>query len=126
MTNRGGSRADQIEVVGIRAMGVIGVLDHEKEQAQPFEVDLVIDADLRGAGATDDLEQTVHYGLATERVVDVINNESHELIERVAQRIADEILAMDRVDAVEVTIRKLRPPIPHHVEYSAVRIHRTN
>lgn len=116
---------DQIEVKGIRAMGVIGVLEHEKEQAQPFEVDLVIDADLRDAGETDDLSKTVHYGLAAERVVSVINSERHELIERVAQRIAEEVLAMDNVDAVEVTIRKLRPPIPHHVDYSAVRIHRT-
>lgn len=116
---------DQIEVKGIRAMGVIGVLAHEKEQAQPFEVDLVIDADLRAAGATDDLAKTVHYGLATERVVTVINNESHELIERVAERIAEEVLAMDNVAGVEVTVRKLRPPIPHHVHHSAVRIHRS-
>lgn len=120
------TRVDQIEVRGIRALGVIGVLDHEKEHAQPFEVDLVIDADLRRAGDTDDLTQTVHYGVATERVVTVISTETHELIERVAQRIADEILSMERVDAVEVTIRKLRPPIPHQAEYSAVRIHRSN
>lgn len=116
--------ADRIEVKGIRALGVIGVLAEEKERAQPFEVDLVIESDLGGAGATDDLDQTVHYGLATDRVVEVITQESHELIERVAQRIADEVLAMDRVDAVEVVIRKLRPPVPHHVEYTAVRIRR--
>lgn len=117
---------DRIEVMGIRAMGVIGVLDHEKEHAQPFEVDLVIEADLAAAGQSDDLAQTVHYGLAAERVVAVISAERHELIERVAQRIADEVLAMNNVDAVEVAIRKLRPPIPFHVDYSAVRIWRSH
>lgn len=117
---------DIIEVCGVRAMGIIGVLDHEKEHAQPFEVDLFIEADLAEAGRTDDLAHTVHYGLAVDRVVDVVANEKHELIERVAQRIAEEILAMERVDAVEVTIRKLRPPIPHPVEFSAVRIRREN
>lgn len=116
---------DQIEVRGIRALGVIGVLPEEKERSQPFEVDLVIEADLSGAGATDDLGQTVHYGLATDRVVAVIAEESHELIERVAQRIAEEVLAMDHVDAVDVTIKKLRPPVPHHVDHTAVRIRRT-
>lgn len=116
---------DQIEVCGIRALGVIGVLAEEKERAQPFEVDLIIEADLSGAGATDDLNQTVHYGVATERVVAVVEGEQHELIERVAQRIADEVLAMERVDAVVVTIRKLRPPIPHQVEHTSVRIRRT-
>lgn len=115
---------DHIEVTGIRAMGVIGVLPEERERSQPFEVDLIIEADLAEAGATDDLTKTVHYGEAAEKVVSVVNNESPELIERVAQRIADEILAMDRVDAVQVTIRKLRPPIPHHVDFSAVRIRR--
>ncbi len=115
---------DQIEIRGIRAMGVIGVLQEEKERAQPFEVDLVIEADLSAAGASDDLRETVHYGLATDRVVQVVSTERHELLERVAERIAAEVLAMDRVDGVEVTIRKLRPPLPHHVDYSAVRIHR--
>ena len=116
---------DQINVCGIRALGVIGVLAEENKRVQSFEVDLIIEADLSGAGATDDLNQTVHYGDATDRVVAVITNERHELIERVAQRIADEVLAMDRVDAVDVTIRKLRPPVPHHVEHTSVRIRRT-
>ncbi len=115
---------DQIEVRGIRTMGVIGVLDEEKARAQPFEVDLVIEADLSAAGASDDLHDTVHYGLAADRAVQVVSTERHDLLERVAHRIAAEVLSMDHVDAVEVTIRKLRPPIPHHVEFSAVRIRR--
>lgn len=116
---------DTIEVRGIRAIGVIGVLPEEKERGQPFEIDLVIECDLAGAGATDDLGQTVHYGVATDRAVAVVTTERHELIERVAQRVAEEVLGLDRVDAVEVTIRKLRPPIPHAAEYTAVRIRRS-
>ena len=116
--------ADQIEVSGIRAVGIIGVLPEERERAQPFEVDLVIHTDLRQAGATDDLTATVHYGVAAEHAVQVITDERHELLERVAERIADEVLAMDRVDAVDITVRKLRPPIPVDADYTAVRIHR--
>ena len=51
---------DQINVCGIRALGVIGVLAEENKRVQSFEVDLIIEADLSGAGATDDLNQTVH------------------------------------------------------------------
>ena len=116
--------ADQIEVRGIRAVGVIGVLPEEKERAQPFEVDLVIDCDLAEAGATDDLSATIHYGVAAGKAVAVITGETHELLERVAQRIADEVLAMDRVEAVEVTVKKLRPPVEFDASYTAVRIQR--
>lgn len=116
--------ADQIEVRGIRATGVIGVLPEEKERAQPFEVDLVIECDLAEAGATDDLHTTVHYGLAADRAVAVITGETHELLERVAHRIAEDVLEMDRVDAVEVTVKKLRPPVEFDAAYTAVRIRR--
>ena len=115
---------DRIELTGIRALGVIGVLPEERERAQPFEVDLVIETDLQPAGVSDDLDLTVHYGEATDRVVEIITGEQPLLIERVAERIAEAILAFDRVEAVEVTVRKLRPPVPHHLEHSAVRIRR--
>jgi 7,8-dihydroneopterin aldolase/epimerase/oxygenase len=55
----------------------------------------------------------------------VVATESHLLLERVAQRIADVLLdADDRIDAVRVSIRKLRPPIPVDVDTSAVTITR--
>jgi 2-amino-4-hydroxy-6-hydroxymethyldihydropteridine diphosphokinase len=45
-------------------------------------------------------------------------------LERLAQRMADVVLAFPRVSAVDLTLTKLRPPIPEDVESSAVRIHR--
>jgi dihydroneopterin aldolase len=116
---------DRIELTGIRALGVIGVLPEERERAQPFEVNLVIEVDLTVAGASDDLDDTVDYGEVTSLAAAVITTESHQLLERVAQRIAEEVLALGLVEAVEVTIRKLRPPIPVHIEHSAVHIRRT-
>ncbi len=115
---------DRIELVGIRALGVIGVLPEERQRAQPFEVDLVIEADLAAAGRSDELDDTVDYGRATAVAAAVITGESHLLLERVAQRIAEEVLALERVTAVEVTVRKLRPPVPHQLDHSAVHIRR--
>ncbi len=116
---------DRIEVRGLRAVGTIGVLPEEKVRAQPFEVDLVIETDVRNAGRTDDLEQTVNYGAALALAAKVVELETTELLEKVASRIAEEILGMARVDAVEVTVRKLRPPVPEDVATTGIWIRRT-
>jgi dihydroneopterin aldolase len=113
---------DVIEIRGLRALGVIGVNPEEKERAQPFEVDLDLEADLSRAGRTDDLADTIDYGRAVAIAERVIETEQHQLIERVAQRIAEDLLVLDRVEAVRVTVRKLRPPLPHDADTAAVTI----
>lgn len=117
--------SDVIELRGLRMMGTIGVLPEEKSRAQPFEVDLDVHTDVSSAGASDDLTQTIHYGEVTDAVAAVVEQERHELLERVATRIAEDVLAFDGVDGVTVVIRKLRPPVPHDLASSAVRIHRS-
>ena len=115
---------DRIELKGIRALRTIGVLPEEKTRAQPFEVDVFIEADLSTAGESDDLLDTINYGEITEIVTRVINEEPHQLLERVAKRLTEVILSNPRVDAVEVILRKLRPPVPEFIESSGVRIYR--
>jgi 7,8-dihydroneopterin aldolase/epimerase/oxygenase len=115
---------DRIEIRGLRALGVVGVLPEERERAQPFEIDFDVVADLGAAGASDALDDTIDYGALVAAAESVVTKESWLLLERVAQRIADELLRFDRVDAVNVTIRKLRPPLPSDVSTSAVSITR--
>lgn len=115
---------DRIELTGIRAVGTIGVLPEERARSQPFEVDIVIELDARAAGASDELDDSVDYGRPITLASEVIENERHQLLERVASRIAEEILALPRVDAVEVVVRKLRPPVPHDITSTAVRLRR--
>ncbi|MDQ3757890.1 MAG: dihydroneopterin aldolase, partial [Actinomycetota bacterium] len=55
----------------------------------------------------------------------VVGTERHALLERVAERVAEEVLRDERVEAVTVAIRKLRPPVPLDVASSGVRITRT-
>ena len=106
-------------------VGVHGALPEEQDRAQPFEVDLDLAADLAAAGATDDLEDTVDYGAVVSTVQRVVTGERHRLLERLATRIADEVLALDvRVAAVTVTVRKLRPPVPVDLASAAVTITR--
>lgn len=115
---------DRIELRGIRAEGIHGVLPQEQAHAQPFEVDLDIVAELWDAGISDSLEDTVDYGLVIEQAVQVIQSERHDLLERIAERIADEVLACAGVIEVTVTVRKLRVPVDAHIASAGVRITR--
>ena len=121
--------ADLIQIRGLRAFGRHGVLDEEKERAQPFEVDLDLEVDVRRAGETDALGDTVDYGAVTEAVVAVIEGEHSDLLEHLATRIARAALGAAEGDgaaatAVSVTVRKLRPPLSHEVASTGVRVRR--
>jgi dihydroneopterin aldolase/2-amino-4-hydroxy-6-hydroxymethyldihydropteridine diphosphokinase len=116
---------DRIEITGLRVMTLVGVLPHERESAQPLEFDISLEGDLRDAGASDDLVDTAHYGLVAERAAAIARESKDELLERLIHRIAEDALTFDRVEAVEVVVRKLRPPIPEDVQFTAVRIRRS-
>jgi dihydroneopterin aldolase len=114
--------ADRIELRALRAVGTHGVLAEEQVRAQPFEIDLDLEADLAGAGRSDDLSDTVDYGSLAERVAAVVTEERHALLERLAERIAETALTDHRVHSVTVTVRKLRPPVPVDLGSAAVRV----
>lgn len=116
---------DVIELRGLRALGICGALPEEQLRVQPLEVDLDVVADLTAAGASDALDDTVDYGALASEVERVVTSERFALLERLAERIAQTVLADDRVLAVTVAVRKLRPPVPQQLDTSGVRITRT-
>jgi dihydroneopterin aldolase/2-amino-4-hydroxy-6-hydroxymethyldihydropteridine diphosphokinase len=118
------SGGDRILLTGVRAFGRHGVLPEERVAGQDFVVDLELSLALDVAAATDRVTATVHYGELAERVADVIGGEPVDLIETLAQRIADVALAYDLVDRVVVTVHKPAAPIPVPFGDVAVRIER--
>jgi dihydroneopterin aldolase len=118
--------SDHIQLRALRALGTHGALPEEQQRAQPFEVDLDIYADLRPAGASDVLSDTIDYGAVVETVASVIGGPHAELIEHLAERIASAVLQVsgDRATSVSVTVRKLRPPVPVDLASAAVQITR--
>lgn len=112
--------SDRIALRGLRAVGHHGVYAEEREAGQPFAVDVVLDVDTRAAASSDEVTDTVHYGELALRVVAVVEGEPVNLIETLAQRIADVCLDDDRVDAVEVTVHK--PEAPVGVDFSDVTV----
>lgn len=115
---------DTIILAGIRALGAHGVLPEEQSRPQPFEVDVELSVDLRAPGRSDVLSDTVDYDALTGRIVSIIEAGGLSLLEALATRIAGACKADPRVTAVVVTVKKLRPPVPVHVDHVAVRIQR--
>lgn len=116
---------DLIRLHGLRLMGTHGALPEEQGRAQPFEVDVDLAVDVAAAGRTDILADTVHYGVVSAAIAKVVTGEQHRLLERLATRVADDVLKVDeRITSVTVTVRKLRPPLPVDLAWAAVSITR--
>ena len=103
--------ADEITLTGVRAHGFHGVYPEEKREGQDFVVDVVLQLSLRPAAESDDVRDTVHYGELAERIVAIVQGDPADLLETVAQRIADDVLADERVMLVTVTVHKPQAPI---------------
>ena len=116
--------SDRIELRGLRVLARCGVLPEERERAQPFAIDLDVEADLSAAARSDALDDTIDYGRLCTDVATIATREQFGLLERFAQRIAEVVLANPLVVAVTVTVHKMRPPVPHHLDSSGVRLRR--
>lgn len=117
--------ADQILVEDLRLMLFCGVLEEEQQRRQPFSFDIAIEVDLARPSATDDIADTVHYGEVIQELDSTLSAEQLQLLERLAGRTCELILEDPLVNAVTVTVRKLRPPVPSHVASTGVTIRRT-
>lgn len=115
---------DTVEIRGLLVTTVVGVLAHEREIAQPLEIDMDLHVDLRDAGRSDELWDTADYGDVAERVAALVRESKDRLLERLAERICELALSIPRVEAVDVHVVKLRPPIPEQLRSTGVHLHR--
>jgi dihydroneopterin aldolase len=115
---------DRIELRSLRALGHHGALVGEQDQAQPFEVDLDVEADTAAAASTDELADAVDYGALVAAAAAVVTDARFALLESLAEAIARAVLGQPGVTGVAVTVRKLRPPVPFDLGSAGVRIER--
>lgn len=121
-----GESVDHIELRGLRLVGVVGVLPEERTRAQPLELDVDLAVDISSAGSSDALDDTVDYGAVCDTLSEVVAGLRPELLERLAVVAAEAVLALDpRIESVELAVRKLRPPVPHALASSGVRVTRS-
>lgn len=107
----GSGQSDRIAITGVEVFGRHGVFDFERRDGQKFVIDLMLGVDSRRAAQSDDLKDTVDYGRVVAKVIDVVGGDPVDLIETLAQRIADVILEDHGVGWVEVTVHKPDAPI---------------
>ena len=103
---------DRIFLRGMRFMACHGVLPHEREIPQPFEVDVELGLSLRAAGESDDLDDTMNYAKVYHTVSSIMDGAPKQLIEALAEEIADDLLRdFDSLRWVRVTVHKPAAPI---------------
>jgi dihydroneopterin aldolase len=119
------SRDLEIRLVGIRAFGYHGVLPEERRDGQDFVVDLTaLPADDRACD-TDDLGDAVDYGALADRVVAHVAGPPVDLLERLGDAIACDLLENFPLRAVEVTVHKPHAPVAAKVDDVIVVVRRS-
>lgn len=116
--------ADRITLRGLTVRGQHGVYDVERREGQDFVVDVALELDTAAAATSDDVTDTVHYGELAAALATVIGGKPVQLIETLAQRLADLCLGDPRVAAATVTVHKPHAPIPLTFADVAVTIRR--
>ena len=117
--------SDQLAVRGIEVHAHHGVFDFERRDGQMFLIDLLLGFDTGPAAAADDLSRTVDYGALVDEVVAAVQKDPVDLIETLAQRIADVCLGHALVETVEVTVHKPHAPIAATFDDVALTINRS-
>ena len=115
---------DRIVLTNMRFEGTHGYLEWERERPQPFEVDIELHLPLGPAGRSDDLHQSIDYGLAYDLVREVVETRTFTLIERIAETIAEGLLFSFEVDEVVVRVRKPAVRLGGPLDHAAVEITR--
>lgn len=116
----GNIAGDRITLSGLEVFAHHGVFEFEREAGQKFIIDADVAVDLRSAAAGDDLASTVHYGELADAIVQAVERDPVDLIETVAERVADVALRFPAVSEARITVHK--PDAPIEAEFADVSV----
>ncbi len=97
---------DTIFLRDLRVETIVGVWDWERKIRQTVSIDLDMAADIRRAAASDSLDDTLNYKLVAKRVQQFVGESSFQLVETLAEKIAEVVLNDFNVPWVEVRVNK--------------------
>lgn len=112
---------DWIEIRGLQVESRIGVPDTERAEPQRLLVDVRMQPLRSFSTMPDEISATVDYFAVSERIKSLAATRPRQLIETLADEVADTVLRGFAVDRVEVTIRKFILPDTEHVAVHCVR-----
>jgi len=97
---------DKIVIKDLLTRCIIGVNEDERREKQDVLINLVLFADLRPSGRSDDLADSVDYRSIKKQVLALVEASQFYLVEALAEHIAEQCLANHRVQRVQVTVEK--------------------
>ena len=114
---------DFIKVTNLKVFAYHGVLEEEKRNGQDFYLNAKVYVDLRKAGRTDKLEDTVNYDLIVIHLAEVFAKTQFDTIEAAAEHTVQTLLAkFDTIEAIEFEVRKPHAPLTYVPEDISVTI----
>lgn len=97
---------DKIHIRDLRARCIVGIFPEERTKKQDVILNITLHADLRKAGASDSIEDTVNYKDVKKKILAMVEASSYQLVERLACRVAEIVLEDGKVRRAEVTVDK--------------------
>lgn len=115
---------DAIHLRGLKFYAYHGVMPEEKVLGQKFVVDVDLYRNLRKPGSSDQVADTINYAEVYQQIKAIVTEERFQLLERLAERIAEQILNGFSCESIRVEIHKPQAPIPGVFEDVSVEIWR--
>lgn len=113
---------DIIFIRELRVETTIGVHPWERESPRNLLIDLELGAEIRPAAATDQLDHTIDYQMVAQRIGELAAASHCQLVETLAERIAERLLQEFAMPWLRLTLRK--PGVPSGAREAGVIIER--
>ena len=116
---------DQIKIENLKVFAYHGVYESEREKGQNFFINATLYRDLKDAATEDDVELTTDYAAVCQTIKDEVTLKTYDLIETVAERVAQAILEnFTKIEAVDIEVKKPQAPVPMEFDSISVKISR--
>ncbi len=114
---------DSVFLSELKVETVIGIWEWERKIRQTVSIDLEMGADIRQAAKTDSIDDTLNYKAVAKRVQQFVADSEFQLVETMAEKISELVLAEFDVPWIQVSVSK--PGAIRGAKDVGVRIHRS-
>lgn len=97
---------DTVFINDLRIETIIGIYDWEREVKQTISLDLELGTDIRKSAETDAIEDTLNYKAVAKRMVAFVSDSEYQLVETLAEKIAEIVLSEFNVPWLKLTVHK--------------------
>lgn len=116
---------DKISIKNLEVFANHGVFPEENKLGQKFLVTATLYTDTRNAGMRDDLTQSIHYGIVSQKITDFLQEHTYQLIETAAEQLVQELLLhTEHLQAITLELKKPWAPVGLPLETVSVTITR--